>query len=104
LTDLSARAYLLGQLTEAEATRLDERVLEEEEFFLSVRSAEDELFDEYVRNQMNTADRERFVERFGAQADRIAFAQALAQRTASSRPAVEGPAVKGKVIPFPQRR
>ena len=46
MTDADLRAYLLGQTTEPDAERLEVRALEDEDFFVTVRSVEDDLFDD----------------------------------------------------------
>ena len=88
----SLRAYLLGQLPAAEADGLEERLLEDEELFLTLRGVEDDLFDAYVRGTLTDDERRRFEERHDRRKERIAFARALAARAPSAR-----------VIPFARR-
>jgi hypothetical protein len=91
VTDADCRAYLLGRLPPDAAERLEGRLLEEDDLFQAMRSAEDDLFDAFARGELTPDDRERFLARFGADRDRIAFARALAARTgptASRRPSV----------------
>jgi hypothetical protein len=80
VTDAECRAYLLGRLTPAEADRLEARMLDDDELFQAARSAEDDLFDAFARGQLLPDDRSRFLERFGGDRDRIAFARAFAAR------------------------
>ena len=79
------RAYLLGQASEAEAARLEERLLEDEDVFLTLRSVEDDLFDQFARNTLSAAERERFVERYGKERGRLLVAHAFANRTPAAR-------------------
>lgn len=81
LTDAALRAYLLGRATKADAARLEARLREDEQLLNTLRSLEDDLFDEYVRNTLSPDDARQFLERYGDQKDRLAFARALAART-----------------------
>lgn len=84
MTDAELRAYLLGQMAEADAVRLEERLLEDHDVFDALRGAEDDSFDEDARGRMNSSDRAGFLARFGTQTDRLAVARALAERTAAT--------------------
>jgi hypothetical protein len=75
------RAYLLGQAPEAYAVRLEEQLLEDEQLFTTLRSVEDDLFDEYARGALTDSERARFLERYGADRGRLLVAQALARRS-----------------------
>jgi len=81
LNDADLRAYLLGQTTEPDAERLEIRALEDEDFFSTVRSVEDDLFDEYVRGAMADDERPLFLARYGGDQDRLRMARALMMRT-----------------------
>src|SRR6476619_5483996 len=83
LTDLGMRAYLLGQATEAEAARLEERLLEDDETFQTLCSVEDDLFDEYARGGLTAQERQRFADRYGSDRGRLLVARALARRPQS---------------------
>lgn len=83
MTDAELRTYLLGQSSEADAARVEERLLEDESVFGALQSLEDDLFDDYARGRLNSADREQFLARYASQGARLTFARALAQRTAS---------------------
>ncbi len=85
------REYLLGRLPESDSERLENRLLDDDELFLTTRSVEDDLFDDFARSRLDAADREQFLKRYGAQNRRLTFARALAQR---------GP----NVVAFPRRR
>jgi hypothetical protein len=80
--DIQLRDYLLGRLPETEAERLEEHLIESEEVFLTLRTLEDDLFDEFVRGEMDDAERDAFLQRYGRKHNRIAFARALAQKRA----------------------
>lgn len=86
-TEHACRAYLLGELPPADAQRLEEHLLENEEVFAAVRQAESELFDDWARGRLSAAEGERFLERFGGEHDRLSFARALAARAGAGRPA-----------------
>jgi hypothetical protein len=77
------RAYLLGQSTEAAAERVEVRALDDEEFFVTLRSFEDDLFDEYARGRMPEVDRKPFLARYGNERHRLAIAGALSRRVVS---------------------
>lgn len=85
MNDSTLRAYLLGQLPEDDAAKVEEQALQDDDFFQTLRSIEDDLFDEHARNRLSGADRERFLERYSGQPQRAAFARALAARTSSGR-------------------
>jgi hypothetical protein len=80
VTDADCRAYLLGRLSPAEAEALEERLLRDDEAFHAMEGAEDDLFDDFARGRLGAEERTRFLERFGAQPQRVAFARALARR------------------------
>jgi hypothetical protein len=79
------RAYLLGMLPEPAAVSLEERIVEDDDLFLTLRSLEDDLFDEYARGGLIGVERERFLEKYGSDGGRLAFAGALAARTSSNK-------------------
>jgi hypothetical protein len=72
-----ARRFLLGELTAAEAEQFEEDLLKSDELIDEVETAEDDLFDAFVRDQLTPNERRLFVGRFGDQQQRIAFARAL---------------------------
>ncbi len=86
------RAYLLGQLPENEAELLETRALDDEEFFVTLKGVEDDLFDDFARNYLRSEDRQAFVTKYGENHEKLVFARALAGKTTSN------------VIPFPARR
>jgi hypothetical protein len=81
------RQYLLGQATEPSAERLEIQALDDEDFFATLGSVEDDLFDDYARGSLADAELQPFLMRYGAQTDRIRVARALAARGAQPRAA-----------------
>jgi hypothetical protein len=74
--------YLLGLLPEAEAERLDELSITDEEFAWQLRAAEDDLVDGYVRDSLPVTTRARFEEYYLASPrhrERVTFARTLAR-------------------------
>jgi hypothetical protein len=94
LSDSDLRVYLLGQASGTDAERLEGLLLDDEESFEVCRGVEDDLFDDFVGGRLSPVERKQFLERYGDQTARLAFARALARRTA-------GQAAGGSVI---QRR
>jgi hypothetical protein len=74
------RGYLLGQASEQESARLEERLLDDDELYQVLESIEDDLFDEHARGRLEPADRARFEARYGADGERQRFARALSKR------------------------
>jgi len=83
-TDSALRDYLLGSSSAEAAERIEARLLEDEELFAALRSAEDDLFDACARGRLAPAARARFLQRYGHETGRLRFAAALAGRTAAS--------------------
>ena len=76
--------YLLGLVSEAEAERLDELSIADEEFAWRLRAAEDDLVDAYVRGDLPAPTRTRFEEYYLASPrhqERVEFARNLARAT-----------------------
>jgi hypothetical protein len=80
--DDAIRAYLLGRASEADAERLEVRLIEDEDVFSSIRGVEDDLFDEYARGTLAPVERQGFLDRYGAARGRLLLAHALARRPA----------------------
>ena len=91
MDDQRLRAYLLGRLPEAEAEQLETRALDDEEFFLTLKGVEDDLFDDFARNSLQGEDRQAFLAKYGANHEKLVFARALAGKSSN-------------VIKFPVRR
>jgi hypothetical protein len=80
--------YLLGELTEDQQVEIEDRAFSDQEFMASITSVENDLIDEYVRDQMSQSDRRRFESRFLASESRrkrVEFARALAQLLPETR-------------------
>jgi hypothetical protein len=93
MTDEVLRGYLLGKLADSEAERIDIQLLQDEELYSRLETAEDDLFDAFARGTLDAGDRARFLERFGGARARRQFAGALARRATS-----------GRVLSFPRRQ
>jgi hypothetical protein len=80
--DLQAVKYLLGELTEAEQAHLEERFFQDAELSELLSEVEDDLIDQYVRQELSAGERERF-ERHTLISERrrekVEFARALLQ-------------------------
>lgn len=84
--------YLLGDLSDAEAKRLDERSVTDEAFALRLRVLENDLVDRYARGEPFDVSLERFDRLYRASphlCDKVQFAEALHAVTAAeeSQPA-----------------
>ncbi|HEY1912251.1 MAG TPA: hypothetical protein VGG73_15105 [Vicinamibacterales bacterium] len=77
------RTYLLGQSTEAQAERVEVRALDDEDFYVTLQSFEDDLFDEYARGTMPEVDRKPFRTRYSGERHRLVVARALSARVES---------------------
>jgi outer membrane murein-binding lipoprotein Lpp len=74
--------YLLGDLPEAEQVAIEDRAFADQEYLALVTAVENDLIDEYVRQELSATERQQFESRFLASAERrkrVAFAKALAQ-------------------------
>ncbi|HVG20124.1 MAG TPA: hypothetical protein VNI02_13820 [Blastocatellia bacterium] len=74
------RLYLLGDFPEAEQTKLEERLMTDDEFFKQLLAVEDELIDDYVHGSLSQPERARFEANFLSTPERqkkLSFARAL---------------------------
>lgn len=72
--------YLLGDLSEEEQSRLEERYFADPDFFQEVRASRDDLIDAYLRGELSSDDRARFEKYFMAtprRRERVEFARTL---------------------------
>ena len=72
--------YLLGELPEEQQVEIEDRAFSDQEFMASITAVENDLIDEYVREEMPEADRLRFESMFLASESRrkkVEFARAL---------------------------
>jgi len=73
--------YLLGELSEEQQVEIEDRAFEDKDYLASITAVENDLIDEYVRNELSGAERQRFEKQFLASAERrkrVEFARALA--------------------------
>lgn len=74
--------YLLGDLSEVQQIELEDRAFGDPELVATITAVENDLIDEYVREELSEADRRKFESRFLASASRrqrVEFARALTQ-------------------------
>lgn len=99
------RAFLLDRLPEADSTALEEKLILEEEFFQFVRSAEDDLLDDYIEGALPPGDLRRFESQLRSRPElqqRLAVRRALLATLArEAAPAVVPPRPKSAT---PRRR
>lgn len=107
------RRYLLGELTLEEQVLLEQRLFLDTEYAQLAQSVEDDLVDDYVRDDLTTDEREKFETRFRNQANSndISIAQALDRYLASESAAEAGATTnipdddhRVTVFPTPPRR
>src|SRR5688572_732884 len=80
--------YLLGELPEEQQVEIEGRAFSDQEFMAGITSVENDLIDEYVRDEMSASDRQRFESRFLASESRrkrVEFARALAHLLPETR-------------------
>lgn len=78
--ELIAR-YLLGELPEEQQVGIENRAFEDKDYLATITVVENDLIDEYVRDEMSASQRRNFETRFLASAERrkrVEFARALA--------------------------
>jgi hypothetical protein len=78
MNETRLRHYLLGILPEPEAEALEERLLEDEELFVTLRSVEDDLLDDFANGRLDDSALSAFRQRYRGR--RLTFARALAHR------------------------
>jgi hypothetical protein len=104
------RNYLLGNLLPEEQSQVEERLFLDREYFQSLQVAEDDLIDDYVYEELSTAERERFEAYYLSTPDRyeaVRLARALKSYISNNAqavaPAVEpAPAPKTSFLTFLQ--
>ena len=72
--------YLLGELSEEQQVEIEDRAFADKDYLASITAVENDLIDDYVRNELSAAERGRFEKRFLAAPERrkrIEFARAL---------------------------
>jgi len=79
--------YLLGELPEEQQVEIEDRAFSDQEYLASITAVENDLIDEYVRDEMPENVRRQFESRFLASAERrkrVEFAKALTQVTSEN--------------------
>lgn len=72
--------YLLGELPEGQQVQIEDRAFQDKDYLANITAVENDLIDEYVRNELSETDRRKFEDRFLASAERrkrVEFARAL---------------------------
>ena len=88
-SEIELRQYLLGNLPDADAERLEEEYFVDDHRFGALLAAEDDLIESFLRRTLTVRERERFEERFlGTERNRrkVAIAAALAEVSAATAP------------------
>ena len=62
--EVKLRDYLLGSVSEVDREQIERRLMVEDEFFGLLEATEDDLIDEYVSEDFNPTDRNRFEKNF----------------------------------------
>jgi hypothetical protein len=95
--------YLMGNLTEADESRVEDRVFSDSDTLAALEDAEADLIDAYVRGSLSEAERRAFERRFLASPSRrkkVEFARALARVTMQSMVAREALGVWHRTLRF----
>jgi len=80
--------YLLGELPEEQQIEIEDRAFGDKEFLANITAVENDLIDEYVREELPETARRRFETRFLAsegRRKRVEFARALTRLADESR-------------------
>jgi hypothetical protein len=104
VNELIARRFLLGDLPVEERERMEELAFDDPETFALMQSAQDDLIDDFVNDELSSEERERFQNYFLAQPGRrqdLRIARALQQYLDREEQPV--PNVATNVV-VPQRR
>lgn len=83
------RQYLLGQLEDADLSHVEERLMSDSKVYEEVLILEDELIDQYVRDQMTPTDRAKFLNYFLRTTEhqqKVRFARALSKYVDAAEP------------------
>src|ERR1041384_1233597 len=74
--------YLLGDLPEEQQVAIEDRAFADKDYLALITSVENDLIDEYVRQELSPTERQQFERQFLASAERrkrVEFAKALAR-------------------------
>ena len=86
------REHLLGNLTEEELSRAEERLLADDDYFELLNVMEEELIDDYISGDLTDEDRKQFEAHFlstPARRDKLRFAQTLKEYVSRPTPVEE---------------
>src|SRR6185295_619785 len=86
------RSHLLGNLTEEELSRAEQRLLADDDYFELLTAMEDELIDDYVSGDLTGEDRKQFEIYFLSSPERrekLRFAQTLKEYVLRPTPVEE---------------
>lgn len=86
--EMLIRRYLLGNVTEEQQRRIEERLLTDDRYYSRFDKIEEDLIDDYVRGQLESDDALRFEQHFMSAPGRresVEFAKALAAAVTSGR-------------------
>ena len=87
--------YLLGDLPEEQQVEIEDRAFSDKEYLALITAVENDLIDEYVRQELSQTERQQFETRFLASAERrkrVDFARALRRVPAAESVVVAQPA------------
>lgn len=74
--------YLLGDLSEEQQVAIEDRAFADKDYVAVITAVENDLIDEYVREELSSTERQQFERQFLASAERrkrVEFAKALAR-------------------------
>src|SRR5262245_35379629 len=97
IDETSLVKYLLGDLSEADQVRIEDRALADADYRSVLEAVEADLIDAYVRGELSTAERRAFKERFLVSPQRrkkVSFARGLARVTAGAIAAEPAPVLQ----------
>lgn len=100
MNELIARRFLLGDLSLEERERIEELAFDNPETFALMQSAEDDLVDDFVNNELSPEEKERFQNYFLAQPGRrqdLRIGRALQQYFARDEQSASNPATNAIV-------
>src|SRR6266550_8886461 len=89
IDEVLLQRYLLGNLSEQERVRVEDRAFADPAYLGALEAAEADLIDAYVRGELSQADRRQFERLFLTSRQRrnkVEFARALATIAAESKP------------------
>jgi len=88
------RRYLLGQASDTEEQELEDRYVDDDNYFEHLETIEEELIDAYVAGDLSGDERRHFEQHFLSstqRCERVAFARALAAKASETRASIAPP-------------